>query len=214
MLSLFGLVLAIGIVVDDAIVVVENVQRWLDEGLEPARSRIPGHGRSDAGRYRHRVRPLGGLHSRRLHQGITGQFYRQFALTIAFSTLLSAFNSLTLSPALSALLLRPHSAGRIGSRGRWISALGWFFRLVQPGISMLTTAGTRIAAVCGPLMRSSHCVVFRGLVFLAYGMFKVVPTGFIPPQDQGYLIVNVQMPDAVLHRPHRGGHVTIGRPGE
>ena len=110
MLSLFGLVLAIGIVVDDAIVVVENVQRWLDEGLSP---------RDAAFKAMDEVTPAViaiafGLSAVFIPvafvPGITGRFYQQFALTIAFSTLLSAFNSLTLSPALSALLLRPLNA--------------------------------------------------------------------------------------------------------
>src|SRR5713226_4749545 len=135
MLSLFGLVLAIGIVVDDAIVVVENVQRWLDEGLSP---------RDAAFKAMDEVTPAViaiafGLSAVFIPvafvPGITGRFYQQFALTIAFSTLLSAFNSLTLSPALSALLLKPH-----GSKRDWLTrginfTLGWFFRLFNRGLA-------------------------------------------------------------------------------
>src|ERR1700730_11987070 len=195
MLSLFGLVLAIGIVVDDSIVVVENVQRWLDEGLDP---------RDAAFRAMDEVTPAViaiafGLSAVFIPvafiPGITGRFYQQFALTIAFSTLLSAFNSLTLSPALCALLLRPHNA-----KQDWLSraldfALGWFFRLFNKGFELTNQW----------YIKSLHYVVryavvtlivYAGLVYLAYGMFKNVPTGFIPTQDQGYLIVNVQMPDA------------------
>jgi multidrug efflux pump len=195
MLSLFGLVLAIGIVVDDAIVVVENVQRWLDEGLSP---------REAAFRAMDEVTPAViaiafGLSAVFIPvafiPGITGRFYQQFALTIAFSTLLSAFISLSLSPALSALLLRPH-----GAKPDWLTklldfALGWFFRLFNKGFELTNQW----------YIRSLHYVVryavvtlivYVGLVYLAYGMFKIVPTGFIPTQDQGYLIVNVQMPDA------------------
>jgi hydrophobe/amphiphile efflux-1 (HAE1) family protein len=195
MLSLFGLVLAIGIVVDDAIVVVENVQRWLDEGLNP---------RDAAFRAMDEVTPAViaiafGLSAVFIPvafiPGITGRFYQQFALTIAFSTLLSAFNSLTLSPALSALLLKPRDA-----QPDWLTrgldfALGWFFRLFNQGFDWTNRWYTK----------SLHYVVryavvtlmvYAGLVYLAYGMFRIVPTGFIPTQDQGYVLVNVQMPDA------------------
>ena len=195
MLSLFGLVLAIGIVVDDAIVVVENVQRWLDEGLSP---------RDAAFRAMDEVTPAViaiafGLSAVFIPvafiPGITGRFYQQFALTIAFSTLLSAFNSLTLSPALCALLLRPHNA-----KQDWLSrtlelTLGWFFRLFNKGFELTNRTYTkwlhyvvRYAVVA--------LMVYFGLVYLTYTLFRIVPTGFIPTQDQGYLIVNVQMPDA------------------
>ena len=195
MLTLFGLVLAIGIVVDDAIVVVENVQRWLEEGLHP---------REAAYRAMTEVTPAViaiafGLSAVFIPvafiPGITGRFYQQFALTIAFSTLLSAFNSLTLSPALCALLLRPHAA-----RQDWLTrgfnfAFGWFFNLFNRGFDFTNRW----------YVRSLHYVirfgvisllVYGGLVYLGYRIFKVVPTGFIPVQDQGYLMVNVQMPDA------------------
>ncbi len=195
MLSLFGLVLAIGIVVDDAIVVVENVQRWLDEGLSP---------RDAAFKAMDEVTPAViaiafGLSAVFIPvafvPGITGRFYQQFALTIAFSTLLSAFNSLTLSPALSALLLRP-----LNARPDWVTrgldfTLGWFFRLFNQGFDLTNRwyakslhYVVRYAAVA--------LIVYGGMVYLAYGMFTIVPTGFIPTQDQGYLLVNLQMPDA------------------
>src|ERR1700732_283155 len=136
MLTLFGLVLAIGIVVDDAIVVVENVERWLEEGASP---------RDAAFKAMDEVTPAViaiafGLSAVFVPvafiPGITGRFYQQFALTIAFSTLLSAFISLTLSPALSALLLRPHDA-----KQDWLTrgldlALGWFFRLFNRGFEL------------------------------------------------------------------------------
>src|SRR4029077_12690497 len=136
-LSMFGLVLAIGIVVDDAIVVVENVDRWSERGLCP---------RDATYRAMAEVTPAViaiacGLTAVFVPvafiSGITGQFYRQFALTISFSTLLSAFNSLTLSPALAALILKPHSA-----KPDWITrgidlAVGWFFRLFNRGLEKL-----------------------------------------------------------------------------
>jgi len=195
MLTLFGLVLAIGIVVDDAIVVVENVQRWLDEGQSP---------RDAAFKAMDEVTPAViaiafGLSAVFIPvafiPGITGRFYQQFALTIAFSTLLSAFISLTLSPALSALLLRPHDAKQDWLTRALDFALGWFFRLFNKGFELTNQW----------YIKSLHYVVrygvitlivYVGLVYLAYGMFRIVPTGFIPTQDQGYLIVNVQMPDA------------------
>jgi multidrug efflux pump len=195
MLSLFGLVLAIGIVVDDAIVVVENVQRWLDEGLSP---------RDAAFRAMDEVTPAViaiafGLSAVFIPvafiPGITGRFYQQFALTIAFSTLLSAFNSLTLSPALCALLLRPHNAKQDWLTRTLDFTLGWFFRLFNRGFELTNQW----------YIKSLHYVVryavvtlivYVGLVYLAYNVFRIVPTGFIPTQDQGYLIVNVQMPDA------------------
>ena len=194
-LSLFGLVLAIGIVVDDAIVVIENVERWINAGLSP---------RDAAIKAMEEVTPAViaiafGLSAVFIPvafiSGITGQFYRQFALTIAFSTLLSAFNSLTLSPALAALLLKPH-----GTRPDWLSrainfCFGWFFRLFNRAFD----ASNRLyIKVLKKIVRLSvvALVLYAGLVWLTYHGLTTVPTGFIPPQDQGYLIVNVQMPDA------------------
>ncbi|HEX4125611.1 MAG TPA: efflux RND transporter permease subunit, partial [Tepidisphaeraceae bacterium] len=193
MLSLFGMVLAIGIVVDDAIVVVENVQRWVDRGVPP---------RDAAYHAMDEVTPAViaiafGLSAVFVPvafiPGITGQFYRQFALTIAFSTLLSAFNSLSLSPALSALLLRPAD-----SRGDWLTRgiqfmVGWFFRLFNRGFDSVNRGYIRALR---HVVRYSAIalVIYAGLVYLAYHMFLAVPTGFIPTQDQGYLIVNVQTP--------------------
>ena len=195
MLTLFGLVLAIGIVVDDAIVVVENVQRWLDEGQSP---------RDAAFKAMDEVTPAViaiafGLSAVFIPvafiPGITGRFYQQFALTIAFSTLLSAFISLTLSPALSVLLLRPHDAKKDWLTRSLDFAVGWFFQLFNQGFELTNQW----------YIKSLHYVVryavitlivYVGLVYMAYGVFKIVPTGFIPTQDQGYLIANVQMPDA------------------
>jgi multidrug efflux pump len=195
MLTLFGLVLAIGIVVDDAIVVVENVQRWIEQGQSP---------REAAFRAMDEVTPAViaiafGLSAVFIPvafiPGITGQFYRQFALTIAFSTLLSAFNSLTLSPALSALLLRRHDADRDLLTKALDFSVGWFFQLFNQGFDLTNRwyikslrYVVRYAAIT--------LLVYGGLVYLAYNVFKVVPTAFIPTQDQGILIVNVQMPDA------------------
>ncbi len=195
LLTLFGLVLAIGIVVDDAIVVVENVERWVAQGLTP---------REAAFRAMDEVTPAViaiafGLSAVFIPvafiSGITGQFYRQFALTISFSTLLSAFNSLTLSPALAALLLKPHDA-----RPDWFTRgmnalLGWFFRLFNNAFAK-TQAGYLKGLRRVVRFSSITLLVYLGLVVLAYFGFHSVPIGFIPPQDQGYLICPAQLPDA------------------
>ena len=196
LLSLFGLVLAIGIVVDDAIVVVENVERWIEHGLAP---------REAAFKAMEEVTPAViaiafGLSAVFIPVafigGITGRFYRQFALTISFSTLLSAFNSLTLSPALAALLLKPR-----GAKPDWLTralnfGLGWFFRLFNK-VFDASTRGYLVALRKVVRFSALTLIAYAGFAFLGYLGFKTVPTGFIPTQDQGYLIVNVQMPDAV-----------------
>lgn len=194
-LTLFGLVLAIGIVVDDAIVVVENIERWIEHGLSP---------RDAAYKAMDEVTPAiiaiaFGLSAVFIPvafvSGITGQFYRQFALTIAFSTLLSAFNSLTLSPALAALLFKPRTVKQDWFTRGMNAVLGWFFRLFNRSFD----AGNRLYIVAlRKVVRMSALtlLVYLGLVALAAYGLKTVPTGFIPAQDQGYLIVSVQMPDA------------------
>jgi multidrug efflux pump len=198
-ISLFGLVLAIGIVVDDAIVVVENVERWMEHGLAP---------RAAAGKAMEEV--TGPVVAVALVlcavfvpcafiPGITGQFFKQFAVTIAVSTVFSAINSLTLSPALAAILLKPRAAGgahggdpltRLLDRG-----FGWFFRFFNRGFEA-GTAG--YAWIVARFVRLSFVVVlaYGGLLLLTYVVFGKAPTGFIPAQDQGRLIVNVQLPDA------------------
>ena len=196
LLSLFGLVLAIGIVVDDAIVVVENVERWIEHGLSPHEA---------AFKAMEEVTPAViaiafGLSAVFIPVafigGITGRFYRQFALTISFSTLLSAFNSLTLSPALAALLLKPRAAKQDWLTRALNFGLGWFFRLFNR-VFEASTRGYLVALRRVVRFSVLTLMVYAGLAFLGYLGFKTVPTGFIPSQDQGYLIVNVQMPDAV-----------------
>ena len=185
-LTLFGLVLAIGIVVDDAIVVVENTQRHLDEG-EPdpreatrrATAEVVGPVIATALVLMAVFIPIS------LLPGITGQLYRQFALTIAVSVGLSAFNALTLTPALSALLLRPAHAGR----QRWLA------RVWNTGFARLTAGYDR--TVQHLVRRSALAVVVLLLLGgVSYLLLRTVPTGFAPTEDQGYLLVNVQLPDA------------------
>src|SRR5262249_12518506 len=127
--------------------------------------------------------------------GITGQFFRQFGITIAVSTLFSAFNSLTLSPALAALLLRPHGGGRDPLTWLLDILLGWFFWLFNKVFGLTTAIYTGLVS---GLLRISLIVllVYGGLLYLTYDQFMQVPTGFVPQQDKGYLLLNVQLPDA------------------
>ncbi len=257
-LTLFGLVLAIGIVVDDAIVVVEAVEHHIENGLAPREATVRAMEQVSGP-----VIAVGLVLSAvfvpcAFISGITGQFFRQFALTIAVSTLISAFNSLTLSPALTALLLRPRDkgsapplprlafpllgvllvwfvfaqpviewaedlaeglapdqaatlraalewarpalAGAAGLLGWLLSRplnaiLGWSFRTFNAGFNLATTAYTRAV---GGLLRVSVLVlvVYGGLLWLTYEGFAEAPKGFVPAQDKGYLLVNVQLPDS------------------
>src|SRR5262249_5004200 len=127
--------------------------------------------------------------------GITGQFFRQFAVTIAVSTVISAFNSLTLSPALAAILLRPRGAHRDPLSWLLDRGLGWFFRLFNWAFGV-GTAG--YGWLVGRLLRLSVVVllVYGGLLGLTWWAFRAAPTGFIPQQDQGRIICNIQLPDS------------------
>jgi multidrug efflux pump len=256
-LTLFGLVLAIGIVVDDAIVVVEAVEHHIEEGLPPRQATIQAMSEVSGP-----VIAIGLVLSAvfvpcAFIAGIIGQFFRQFALTIAISTLISAFNSLTLSPALCALLLRPRRHGQrqqvlprfgvaallaiaaawllapplaawlapyageasrlLGEEGylwavRLLAAtagwliglafsrpinfvLSWAFYSFNKGFDAATVGYTR---AIGGLLRVSFLmlVVYAGLLALTWWGFTSTPTGFIPQQDKGYLLVNVQLDDA------------------
>ncbi|WP_422925892.1 efflux RND transporter permease subunit [Singulisphaera sp. PoT] len=259
-LTLFGLVLAIGIVVDDAIVVVEAVEHHIEHGLSPRLATIRAMDEVSGP-----VIAIGLVLTAvfvpcAFITGIVGQFFRQFALTIAISTLISAFNSLTLSPALAALLLRPRGQGKdatalprvayavagaliswqyllpklaplvkrlplhqganqsltnVLNHPRFLESLaivlgliaGWlisklidrvlviFFGLFNKVFGFATTAYTRTISL---LLRGSLFVLigYGGLMFLTYREFSHTPRGFIPSQDMGYLLVNVQLPDS------------------
>jgi hydrophobe/amphiphile efflux-1 (HAE1) family protein len=194
-LSLFGLVLAIGIVVDDAIVVVENVERWLEQGVEPreaarkAMDEVTGPVIAVALVLCAVFVPCAFL------TGVSGQFFRQFAVTIAVSTVISAFNSLTLSPALAAILLKPHGARRDPLAWLLDKLLGWFFRLFNWVFGASTDLYVRVV---GGLLRANliALLVYGGLLVLTYFQFIRAPTGFVPQQDKGYLLLNVQLPDS------------------
>jgi hydrophobe/amphiphile efflux-1 (HAE1) family protein/NodT family efflux transporter outer membrane factor (OMF) lipoprotein len=193
-LSLFGLVLAIGIVVDDAIVVVENVERNIARGLSSydaarqAMNEVTGPIVATALVLCAVFVPTAFI------SGLTGQFYKQFALTIAISTVISAFNSLTLSPALCAVLLKDHHApkdlvSRIMDKG-----LGWFF---NPFNKIFAWAGNKYSGGVASVLRKSivALVIYGGLVLLTGWSFNKVPTGFVPGQDKQYLVAFAQLPD-------------------
>ena len=194
-LSLFGLVLAIGIVVDDAIVVVENVERFIAKGLKPREATIQAMAEVTGPVIAVALVLCAVFVPTAFISGITGKFYQQFALTIAVSTVISAFNSLTLSPALCALLLQEHGAPKDKFTRILDATLGWFFRGFN---RIFQRAGDAYAGVVRRLVRAAVVVlvVYAGLVGLGLFTFAKVPTGFIPSQDMGYLIVVVQLPDA------------------
>jgi multidrug efflux pump len=225
-LSLFGLVLAIGIVVDDAIVVVENVERNIRLGLKPfdatrqAMREVTGPIVATALVLSAVFIPTAFI------SGLTGQFYKQFAITIAISTVISAFNSLTLSPALSALLLRDHHAAP-DLLTRWMErGLGWFFR---PFNRFFEWASRRYSAAVARVLRFAAIavVLYVGLLTLTTLLYRKTPSGFVPTQDKQYLIAFAQLPaaasldraDAVIHRmselalAHPGVAHTIAFPG-
>ncbi|MHC8945066.1 efflux RND transporter permease subunit [Advenella incenata] len=192
-LSLFGLVLAIGIVVDDAIVVVENVERNIEQGLTPmaaahqAMTEVSGPIVAIALVLCAVFVPMAFL------SGVTGEFYKQFATTIAISTLISAVNSLTLSPALAALLLKPHDAAK-DLPTRVIDRLfGWLFRPFNRFFQK--SAAKYQGAVSRVLGRRGAVFLVYALLLLGTGvMFKAVPGGFVPDQDKGYLVTGVILP--------------------
>ena len=183
-LSLFGLVLAIGIVVDDAIVVVENVERWLEQGLAPAEAARRAMDEVTGPVVAVALVLCAVFVPCAFIGGITGQFFRQFAVTIAISTVISAFNSLTLSPALAALLLRPHSAPKDRLTRLLDLLLGWFFRLFNRAFA----AGTGLyAGLVGLLLRVTVACVGRVWRVAGPDLLGVqpVPRGFIPAAGQG-----------------------------
>jgi len=186
-LSLFGLVLAIGLVVDDAIVVVEAVQHHIEQGMSPrdatvkAMQEVAGPVVAIALVLCAVFVPVAFV------PGITGRLYQQFALTIAISVAISAINALTLSPALSALLLRPTGQAR-GLLGRFFAAFNRAFDRATEGYVGWTGVCVRRSA----RTLISLAVLTGGALLLGWRL----PTGFVPDEDQGYLFVNVQLPDA------------------
>ncbi len=193
-LSLFGLVLAIGIVVDDAIVVVENMERNMKEGLNPR----------DAARKT--MDEVGGalvamglvlvavFLPTTFLEGISGKFYQQFGVTIAVATIISVFVSLTLSPAMAALVLKPHENDPCNTPNRgWRHPMKFFFCKFNQTLDWVSERYGRVVA---RLVRAGGIVlvVYAGLMVLTGWEFNRVPSGFIPAQDQGYFIVSIQLP--------------------
>ncbi len=194
-LSLFGLVLAIGIVVDDAIVVVENVERWIEHGLSPRDAAYKTMEEVTVAVIAIAFGLSAVFIPTAFVSGITGQFYRQFALTIATSTLISAFNSLTLSPALAAILLKPHTAKKDIFTKLINLLFGWFFKGFNKAFHITTELYGNAVTWC--LKGAAICMlIYFGFLFLTYWGFTKVPVGFIPAQDKGYLLANLQLPDS------------------
>ncbi|MBV9770551.1 MAG: multidrug efflux RND transporter permease subunit [Bryobacterales bacterium] len=186
-LSLFGLVLAIGLVVDDAIVVVESVERHIEEGLAPKQAALRAMEEISG--------PVIGIAlvlsavfvPTAFIPGITGRLYQQFAVTIAISVILSAFNALSLSPALAALLLKP----KVESRGLLAKFFAWFNR-------MFGHATEGYVRLSGVLIRKSAVALLLlvGCVAASYFISNILPASFVPDEDQGYFYLNIQLPNA------------------
>jgi len=216
-LTLFGLVLAIGIVVDDAIVVVENVERHIEEGMLPlaaahqAMREVSGPIIAISLVLASVFIPMAFI------PGVTGQFYKQFAVTIAVSVLISAFNSLTLSPALAAMLLQPHGAKK-DALGRLIERLfGGFFARFNRLFTRRAQAYS--SGIGGTIGRAPRMLVIYGLLLVVTVLgFRAVPGGFIPTQDKQYLFAIVQLPEgATIDRTEaamrRMGEIAMATPG-
>jgi multidrug efflux pump len=216
-LTLFGLVLAIGIVVDDTIVVVENVERSLQDGMTPYEATVKAMREVSGAIVAIALVLCAVFVPLTLVPGLSGQFYKQFAATIAISTVISAITSLTLSPALAALLLRPHDAPKdLLSRGM-DRLLGRFFTRFNCYFHRGSVAYGR--GVTGLLRRKSVAIVVYGaLLALTALLFARVPTGFVPAPDKQYLIGIVQLPaGAGLDRTEqvirRMTEIGLGTPG-
>jgi len=195
-LSLFGLVLAIGIVVDDAIVVVENVERNIADGLSPMAATQKAM-KEVTGPIVATTLVLAAVFiPTAFMSGLTGQFYKQFALTITISTFISAINSLTLSPALSALLLKSHDAPKDRlTRGMDKLLGGWLF---APFNRLFTRASNGYGWMVRKVIRFGGIIgiIYLGLVILTGVQFVQTPTGYVPGQDKQYLVAFAQLPDA------------------
>jgi multidrug efflux pump len=194
-LSLFGLVLAIGIVVDDAIVVVENVERHIAEGLSPREATKVAMGEVSRPIIAITLVLVAVFGPVAFVSGLTGEFYRQFALTIAISTVISAFNSLTFSPALAAVLLKPHGAKPDLLMRGMNRLLGRFFKRFNSGFAH---AGERYSGALAITMRHGGIAlaIYGGLIVLTWLGFNAVPGGFIPAMDKQYLVAVAQLPPA------------------
>jgi hydrophobe/amphiphile efflux-1 (HAE1) family protein len=193
-LSLFGLVLSIGIVVDDAIVVMENVERYLRQGYSPKEAAHKTMDEVGGALIAIALVLCGVFIPTAFINGLQGTFYKQFAITIAASTMISAFVSLTLSPALAVVLLKPHHDGPIKGRMSYVTApMDWLFTKFNRGIEALSGG---YGWLTKRLLRVAFVVlvVYAGLIGLAYRQLATTPVGLIPQLDRGYLIVAFQLP--------------------
>jgi multidrug efflux pump len=216
-LSLFGLVLAIGIVVDDAIVVVENVERNIENGLTPRQASYQAMREVSGPIIAISLTLVAVFVPIAFVSGLTGQFYQQFALTIAMSTIISAFNSLTLSPAMAALLLK----GRNEPKDRLTRIIdflfGWFFKLFNAGFKRSSEGYS--SSVRGLLGHKTLSMLFYiALMGITYMGFNSIPKGFVPAQDKQYLVSFAQLPDgATLARTEavikEMGRIALQQPG-
>ena len=216
-LSLFGLVLAIGIVVDDAIVVVENVERNIEQGLKPREAALKAMQEVSGPIVAIALVLIAVFVPLAFISGLTGQFYRQFALTIAISTVISAINSLTLSPALAALLLKGHDAPKDRLTRAMDFLFGWLFRRFNAAFSWGSRFyGRGVTVAIG--RKTVMLVLYVGLVALTGHLFRTIPGGFVPAQDKQYLVGFAQLPDAAtLDRTEdvikRMGEIALKTPG-
>lgn len=193
-LSLFGLVLAIGIVVDDAIVVVENVERNIETGLSPLEASYQAMREVSGPIIAISLTLVAVFVPIAFVSGLTGQFYQQFAMTIAISTVISAINSLTLSPALAALLLRSHDAPKDRLTKIIDFLFGWFFKWFNNSFKRASHGYS--TSVSGLLRHKTVSVIVYAILlgFTVYGL-NALPKGFVPAQDKQYLISFAQLPD-------------------
>jgi hydrophobe/amphiphile efflux-1 (HAE1) family protein len=193
-LSLFGLVLAIGVVVDDAIVVVENVERLIGQGMSPREAAHKAMDEVGSALIATTLVLIAVFVPTVFIPSISGKFYQQFALTISIATAISTFVSLTLTPAMCALLLKPSDAPKTRLARLFDLVFGWMFRGFNRGFDATSNAYAWIVA---GLVRVSvvSLVVYGGLLAATWYSFGMVPTGFIPEQDQGYVIVAIRLPD-------------------
>ncbi len=199
-LSLFGLILAIGIVVDDAIVVVENVERNIEDGLSPRDATIQAMKEVTGPIIATMLVLTSVFVPIAFVSGLTGQFYKQFATTIAIATVISTINSLTLSPAMSALLLRGHDAPKDALTKFMDATFGWFFRGFN---KVFKKSSRKYEGGVGRVVRHKFVmmVIYVALIVGAGFVFMMVPPGFVPAQDKGYVIAFAQLPQgATLER--------------
>ncbi len=217
-LSLFGMVLSIGIVVDDAIVVIENVERNMAMGLSSRDATIRAMREVTGPIIATLLVLLAVFIPVAFISGLSGQFYKQFAMTISVSVLISTINSLTLSPALARVLLKPHDTKKdILTRGIEF-VLGWFFALFNKGFKKFTHAYVQVVAVLTRHLKLPVLVLYVVLIAAAGYFFVKTPTGFVPAQDKQYLTGFGQLPDgATIDRTtsviHKMSEIAMQEPG-